>query len=79
MGKILLLAVLICQLCTLNAQTKDETSQKVSGNLVSVPTDEDPLVPMRLELGSDDDQKKEHTITKLAKTGDASLAEFFEL
>ena len=79
MGKILLLAVLICQLCTLNAQTKDETSQKVSGNLVSVPTDEDPLVPMLLELVSDDDEKKEITITKLAKTGDSRLEEFFEL
>jgi urea transport system permease protein len=79
MGKILLLAVLICQLCTLNAQTKDETSQKASGNLVSVPTDQDPLVPMLLELVSDDDDKKKITITKLAKTGDSRLEEFFEL
>ena len=79
MGKFFLLAVLFSQFCLLESQAEDETNAKVSGNANPVLIKENTLLPLLLELASEEDEKKGDIVSRLAQTGDPRLEKFFEL
>ena len=79
MGKFFLLAVLFSQFCLLESQAEDETKDGVSGNANSGVVKENTLLPLLLELASEEDEKKADIVSRLAQTGDPRLEKFFEL